>query len=119
MNAVWRWLWSPCWLIGHDERVWERDEKGKRLLLVCPRCRDAHPVKLVSAMKTEKPHDRFLTPRQVADRWGISIKTLQRQLANATIRVIPCTRMGRSYRWRESEIEQDIRRATLTAGRSS
>ena len=40
-----RWLRrlvSEC-LLGHAPRVWERDRHG-RLLLVCPRCRDAQRV---------------------------------------------------------------------------
>jgi hypothetical protein len=34
---------SPC-VFGHEPRVYERDQAGV-LVLVCPRCRDAHRVR--------------------------------------------------------------------------
>ena len=57
--------------------------------------------------------DRLLTTSQVAAKWGMSVRTLKRHLKNGTIRVQPCTRIGQRYRWRESDIDTDIRRATL------
>ena len=43
--ALWRRVWSECWL-GHERpRVIEFDKDG-RLLLVCPRCRHAIVVNL-------------------------------------------------------------------------
>lgn len=42
MRNLFRWVLSEC-LFGHAPRVWERDRHG-RLLLVCPRCRDARLV---------------------------------------------------------------------------
>lgn len=36
---TWAWLCSPCLLFPHAERIRERDEDGK-LVLVCPTCGD-------------------------------------------------------------------------------
>lgn len=43
--TLWRWLLSPC-LFGHQPRVYERNATG-HLVLVCPRCRQSHLVRLV------------------------------------------------------------------------
>jgi hypothetical protein len=47
LSALWRRLWSPCWL-GHAPRVIDRDARG-RLVLVCPQCRHARVVTLDAA----------------------------------------------------------------------
>ena len=38
-------LWH--WIVGHDTLVYERDRDGA-LLLVCPKCRAVHSVRLVT-----------------------------------------------------------------------
>jgi excisionase family DNA binding protein len=63
--------------------------------------------------------DKLLKASEVAQRWGISLRTLRRQVATKTIRVQPCTRIGRSYRWRESDVDADIRDASLGSRSSS
>jgi hypothetical protein len=48
MRAIaewWRRLWSPCWF-GHQPRVWECGGPGACWVLVCPRCRHLHQVRL-------------------------------------------------------------------------
>jgi hypothetical protein len=41
-----RWIVGPC-VFGHERRVYERAPDGS-LLLVCPRCLSARPVRLVT-----------------------------------------------------------------------
>jgi hypothetical protein len=44
MNLL-QWIFSPCHF-RHETRVWER-VPGKGWVLVCPRCRATHVVRLV------------------------------------------------------------------------
>lgn len=61
--------------------------------------------------------DRLLTREEVCMRWRISISTLYRQLRDGTVRVYPACRIGKRYRWRESDIDNDIKHAEFSAQR--
>lgn len=52
------WNVGTCWGIGHAERIYERDDRG-RLCLVCPRCGEGRAR---ATLMQEQPGDPVITP---------------------------------------------------------
>jgi predicted DNA-binding transcriptional regulator AlpA len=57
--------------------------------------------------------DRLLSAKEVCAIWGIRQWTLHRQLKAGTARVKPCGYVGKRLRWRESEVDHDIRTSSV------
>lgn len=59
--------------------------------------------------------DRFLSRKEVCERWGINRKTLYNQLKDGSVRVRPAGLVGKRLRWRESDIQRDIATSSVLA----
>lgn len=54
--------------------------------------------------------------KRAAEMWGIATSTLHQQVREGTARLMPC--LVKPYRWREEDIERDIKTASYTHSRS-